>query len=69
MIGYMNKSVKFRNHIGGIIRVGDNGACHITQIWSTTHDGKTNTNHVYFVNGIKHNFLSVGQLVDKGYQL
>lgn len=27
------------------------------------------TNDVYFVDGLKHNLLSVGQLVNKGYQL
>ena len=37
--------------------------------WTITLDGKTNTNDAYFVNGIKHNFLSVGQLMDKGYQM
>ena len=26
-------------------------------------------NNFYFVDGLKHNVLSVGQLVDKGYQL
>ena len=28
-----------------------------------------NTNDVYFVDGLKHNLLSFGQLVDMGYQL
>ena len=37
-------------------------------IGSITLDGKTNTEYVYFVDGLKHNHLSVGQLVDKGYQ-
>ena len=32
-------------------------------------DGKTNIDDVYFVDGLKHNLLSDGQLVDKGYQL
>ena len=37
-------------------------------IGSITLDGKTNnTKDVYFVDGLKHNILSVGQLVDKGY--
>ena len=38
-------------------------------IGSITLDGKTNTDDVYFVDGLKHNFLSVGQLEDKGYLL
>ena len=69
MIGDMNKFVKFRNHDGGIVRVGNNVAYHIIGIGSITLDGKTNTDDVYFVDGLKHNLLSVGQLVDKGYQL
>ena len=36
---------------------------------SITLDGKTNTKDVYFVDGLKQYLLSVGQLVDKGYQL
>lgn len=32
-------------------------------------DGKHNTDNVYYVEGLKHNLLSVGQLVEKGFQL
>lgn len=32
-------------------------------------DGKTNTNNVYYVEGLKHNLLIVGQMVDKGFHL
>ena len=69
MAANMNKFVKFKNHDRGIVRVGNNVDCHIIGIRSITFDGKTNTNDVYFVFGLKHNLLSVGQLVDKGYQL
>lgn len=69
MTSDMNKFVKFRNHDGGIVRVGNNAASHITRTGSITLDGKTNIGNVYFVDGSKHNFLSVGQLVDKGYLL
>ena len=69
MIGDMRKFVKFRNHDGGTIRVGNNVACHITGIGSITLDGKTYIDDVYFVDGLKNNLLSVGQLMDKGYQL
>ena len=65
----MNKFIKFRNHDGRIVRVGNNAACHIIGIGSITLDGKTNTNDVYFVDGLKHNHLSCGQLVNKGYLL
>ena len=52
-----------------IVRVWNNEAYHITGIGSITLDGKTNTDDVYFVDGLKHNLLSVEELVDKGYQL
>ena len=60
MIGDMNRFVKFRNYDGGIVRVGKNATCHIKGIGSITLDGGTNTNDVSFVDGLKHNFLSVG---------
>ena len=68
MIGDMNKFVDIKSQNGGIIRVGNNAACQVKGIGSITLDGKTNTKDVYFVDGLKHNILSVGQLVDKGYQ-
>ena len=52
-----------------LLRVGNNATCHIKGIGSITLDGKTNSDDIYFVDGLKHNLLSVGQLVDKGYQL
>ena len=69
MTGDMRKFVKLKSHDRGIVRVRNNVAYYITRIGSITLDGKTNTNDVYFVDGMKHNLLSVGQLVDKGYQL
>ena len=47
MTGDMSKFVKFRNHDGGIVRVGNNATCHITEIGSITLDVKTNTDDVY----------------------
>ena len=52
--------MKLGNHDGGIVRVGNNATYHIIGIWSITLDGKTKTDDVYFVNGLKHNLLSVG---------
>ena len=60
MIGNMGKFFKFRSHNGGIVRVGNNEAYHIIGIGSITLDGKTYTDDVYFVDGLKHNLLSVG---------
>ena len=69
MIGDMNKFVDFKSQDGGIVKVGNNATCQVKGIGSITLDGKTSTKDVYFVDGVKHNLLSVGQLVDKGYQL
>ena len=52
MTGDMRKFVKFKNHDGGIVSVGNNVACHITRIGSITLDGKSNNNDVYFVDGL-----------------
>ena len=60
MTGDMNQFVKFKNRDGGIVRVGNNAAYHIIGIGSITLDGKTSTNDVYFIDGLKHNLLSVG---------
>ena len=65
MTGDMRKFVKFINHDGVIVKVGNNVACHITGIGSITLDGKTRTDDVYFVDGLKHNLLSVGQIMNK----
>ena len=67
MTSDMNKFDNFKSQYGGIVRVGNNVACQVKCIESITLDGKTNTKDVYFVDGLKHNILSVGQLVDKGY--
>ena len=69
MTGDISKFIKFKRHDGGIVRVGNNANYHITRIGSITLDGKTYTDDVYFVDGLKHNLLSVGQLMDKDYQL
>ena len=69
MIGDMNKFVDFKSQDGGIFKFGNNAAFQVKGIGSITFDGKTNTENVYFVDGLKHNLLSVGQLVDKSYQL
>ena len=60
MTGDMRKKFKLKIHDEEIIRVGNNTTYHITRIRYITLDGKTNTNDVYFVYGLKHNLLSVG---------
>ena len=69
MTGDMIKFVDLKSQDGGIVKVGNNVKCQVKGIGSITLDGKTNTEDVYFVDGLKHNLLIVGKLVDKGYQL
>ena len=69
MTSDMTKFIKFRNHDGGIVRVGNNVTCHIIGTRSITLDSKTNIDDVHIVDGLKHNLLSVGKLVDKEYLL
>ena len=68
MTSDINKFVNFKSHDGGIVRVGNNATCQVKGTGSINLDGKTKTKDVYFVDGLKHNLLSVGQIVDKGYQ-
>ena len=69
MTSDMKKFVNFKIQDGGLFKVGNNATCQVKGIGSITLDGKTNTEDVYFVDGLKHNILSVGKLVEKGYQL
>ena len=69
MTSDMNKFVEFQSCDGGTVRVGNNATCFMKGIGSITLDGKNNTENVYFVDGLKHNLLSLGKLVDKSYQL
>ena len=67
MTSDMNNFFELNRYDGRIFRAGNNAACHIKRIVSITLNSKTNVDDVYFVDGLKHNLLSVGQLVDKGY--
>ena len=69
MTGDMNKFFDFKSQDGGIVKGGNNATCQVKGIGSITLDGKTNTEDVFFFDSLKHNILSVGQLLDKGYQL
>ena len=51
MTGDMNK---FVNSYDGVHRVGDNAPCPIKGKGSITLDGETDTEDVYFGDGLKH---------------
>lgn len=63
------KFLSLQEFDGGLVRFGDDKACMIKGKGTISLDGKNNTNNVYYVEGLSHNLLSVGQLVDKEFQL
>ena len=63
MTGDMNKFFDFKSQDGAIVKVGNNATCQVKGIGTITLDGKIETEDVYFINGLKHTILSVGQLV------
>ena len=67
MTADMNKFIDFNSCDGRIVRFGNNVTCHIKGIGSITLDGKTNTYDIHLFDGLKHNLISVGYMVDKGY--
>lgn len=69
MISDKSKFLSFQEYNGGLVRFGDDKACLIRGKGTISFDGKHNTNKVYYVEGLKHNLLSFGQLVGKGSQL
>lgn len=69
MTGDKSKFMSMERYDGGIVRFGDDKAHVIYGKGSISFDGKHNTDGVLYVQGLKHNILSVGQIVDKGYDL
>ena len=68
MTSDMNKFFEFDSY-DGVVRFVNNAPCPIKWKGYIIVDGKTNSEDVYLVNGLKHNLLSVGQLVDNEYLL
>jgi hypothetical protein len=69
MTGDRHKFVKLNKFDGGIVRFRHNTPRPIIDKGSISLDGKSYTDDVLFVDGLKHSLLSVGQLLDKGYHL
>ena len=64
-----NKFVELTIYDGGVVRFANNTPKSIIGIGSIILDGKINTDDVFLVEGLKHNLLSVSQIVEKGYML
>ena len=54
---------------GGFVRFGDNSGAYITGRGSIMLNKDTPIRDVYFVEGLKHNLLSVSQICDSGYSI
>lgn len=63
------KFLSLQEFDGGMLIFGDDKATMIKGKWTISLDGKHNTNNIYYVEVLRYNFLCVGQLVDKGFQL
>ncbi|GLJ28094.1 hypothetical protein SUGI_0551600 [Cryptomeria japonica] len=54
---------------GGLVKFGDNKACKIKGKGRISLDSNTTNNNAYYAEGLNHNLLSVGQIVDRGFLL
>lgn len=68
MIGDKSKFRKIEDYAGGFIRFGDNSTIQIKGIGTLLLNDKTPI-YVYYVDGLKHNLLSVSQICDSGYEV
>lgn len=67
MTGDKSKFITLNEFDGGVVRFGNNSPCMVKGKGSISLNGKSNVDDVFWVDGLKHNILSVGQLNDKGY--
>lgn len=68
MTGGKNNFIKLEDWNGGSVRLGDNSSIKIKGKGTLRIDGKMKSHNEYFVEGLKHNLLSVSQMCDKGYK-
>lgn len=59
--------MELERHDDSVVRFDDDTSCPIHGKGFITIDGKNNTDIILYVEGLKHNLLSVRQVVDKGY--
>lgn len=69
MTGDKSEFFKLDKYDGGLGMFGDDTGAKICGIGSISFDGKHNTDDVYYVNGLRHNLLSVSHMCSKGYKL
>lgn len=69
MTGVKSNFIKLEKYDGHIVRFGYDQTTRIVGIGSISFDGKYNTDNVFYVKGLNHNLLSVGQMCENGYNL
>jgi len=60
MTGDKDKFLDLERYEGGMVKFGDNSAGRIRGRGTISFDGKSKTGNVLYVEGLKHNLLSVG---------
>lgn len=69
MTGDKNKFIYLKEFDGGVVRFGNSSPCMVKGKGFIFFNGTSNVDDVFWVEGLKHNLLSIGQLNDKGYHL
>ncbi|KAK8625938.1 hypothetical protein V6N13_057093 [Hibiscus sabdariffa] len=66
MTGDKSRFLEFKSKSGGVVTFGDNSKGNIEGIGSIGNHSSILIDDVFYVNGLKHNLLSISQLCDKG---
>ena len=61
--------LSLEEYVGGVVRFGNDAPCMVKGRGSISLNGKSSANNVYWVDGLRHNLLSVAQLNDSGLTL
>ncbi|GLJ33801.1 hypothetical protein SUGI_0679410 [Cryptomeria japonica] len=69
MTGDRSKFLSLEEYDGGVIHFGNDAPCMVKGRGSISLNGKRSVDNVYWVDGLKHNLLSVAQLNDSGLTL
>ncbi|KAK8578905.1 hypothetical protein V6N13_142162 [Hibiscus sabdariffa] len=69
MTGDKSRFLELKPKSGGVVTFGDNSKGHIEGIGSIGNHSSILIENVLYVNGLKHNLLSISQLCDKGFNV
>lgn len=69
LIGDKSNFVKLEIFDGGVVRFGDDQTARIVGIGSINFDGIHNNDSVFYVKGLNHNLLIIGQMCENEYNL